>query len=45
MLLVDCPLCDTATPFDPEDAALDCPRCSVRLEVAGEEARTLPEAA
>ena len=34
MLLIDCPLCDTASPFDPEDDALDCPRCAVRLEVA-----------
>jgi hypothetical protein len=45
MLLVDCPLCDTASPFDPEDDALDCPRCVVRLEVAPDEALTLAEAA
>ena len=45
MLLVDCPLCDTASPFDPEDDALDCPRCAVRLEVARDEAWTLAEAA
>ena len=45
MLLVDCPLCDTASPFDPEDGALDCPRCAVRLDVAPEDAWTLAEAA
>jgi hypothetical protein len=45
MLLVDCPLCDTASPFDPEDDALDCPRCAVRLDVARDEAWTLAEAA
>jgi uncharacterized paraquat-inducible protein A len=45
MLLVDCPLCDTASPFDPEADALDCPRCAVRLDVARDEAWTLAEAA
>jgi uncharacterized paraquat-inducible protein A len=45
MLLVDCPLCDTASPFNPEDDALDCPRCAVRLEVAQDTAWTLAEAA
>jgi hypothetical protein len=45
MLLVECPLCDTAAPFDPEDDALDCPRCAVRLEVAADAAWTLAEAA
>jgi len=45
MLLVDCPLCDTASPFDPEDDALDCPRCAVRLEVASDAAWTIAEAA
>jgi len=45
MLLVDCPLCDTASPFDTEDDVLDCPRCGVRLDVATDAARTLAEAA
>jgi hypothetical protein len=45
MLLVDCPLCDTASPFDLEDEALDCPRCDVRLEVARDDAWALAEAA
>ena len=45
MLLVDCPLCDTASPFDREDDVLDCPRCAVRLDVARDEAWTLAEAA
>jgi hypothetical protein len=45
MLLVDCPLCDTASPFDPEDDALDCPRCAVLLEVAPDDARILAAAA
>ena len=45
MLLVDCPLCDTASPFDPEDDALDCPRCAVRLDVAADDAWTLAKAA
>jgi hypothetical protein len=45
MLLVDCPLCDTASPFDADDDALDCPRCDVRLELARDETRVLAEAA
>ena len=45
MLLVDCPLCDTASPFDADEDALDCARCDVRLELAPEEAWTLAEAA
>ena len=45
MLLIDCPLCDTASPFDLEDDALDCARCAVRLEVARDEAWPLAEAA
>ena len=45
MLLVDCPLCDTASPFDQEDDVLDCPRCAVRLDLARDEAWTLAEAA
>ena len=45
MLLVDCPLCDTPTPFDLEDASLDCPACAVRLELAADEAVPLAEAA
>jgi hypothetical protein len=45
MLLVDCPLCDTASAFDPDDDALDCPHCDVRLEVARDEAWPLAEAA
>jgi len=45
MLLVDCPLCDTASQFDPEDDALDCPRCAVRLDVAADDAWTLAKAA
>jgi hypothetical protein len=45
MLLVECPLCDTASPFDPADDVLDCPRCAVRLEVAQDDAWTLAQAA
>ena len=45
MLLVDCPVCDTASPFDSEDDVLDCPRCAVRLEVASDAAWTIAEAA
>jgi uncharacterized paraquat-inducible protein A len=45
MMLVDCPLCDTASPFDADDDALDCPRCDVRLDLARDEAVTLAEAA
>ena len=45
MLLVNCPLCDTASPFDADDDALDCPRCDVRLELAPDETRVLAEAA
>ena len=45
MLLVDCPLCDAPSPFDQEDDALDCPRCSVRLDLASDDAWTLAEAA
>lgn len=45
MLLVDCPLCDTASPFDAEDDALDCPRCDVRLAVGPDEPWALAEAA
>ena len=44
MLLVDCPRCDTASPFDTEEDALDCPRCDVRLEIA-EDRWALAEAA
>ena len=45
MLLVDCPLCDTASPFDAAEEALDCPRCHVRLVVAADEGCALAEAA
>jgi hypothetical protein len=45
MMLVDCPLCDTASPFDADDDALDCPRCDVRLDLARDVASTLAEAA
>ena len=45
MLLVDCPLCDTASPFDPDDDALDCPRCDVRLEIASDDPWSLAVAA
>ena len=45
MLLVDCPLCDTASPFDAEDDALDCPRCDVGLAVGPDEPWALAEAA
>jgi hypothetical protein len=45
MLLVDCPLCDTASPFDTDDDALDCPRCDVRLELAQDAPAAFAEAA
>ena len=45
MLLVDCPLCDTASPFDLDDDTLDCPRCDVRLEVARDDSWALADAA
>jgi len=45
MLLVDCPLSDTASPFDAAEEALDCPRCDVRLVVAADEGCALAEAA
>jgi len=45
MQLVDCPICDTPAPFDPNDDALFCPHCAVRLEVAPDEGRALAEAA
>jgi uncharacterized paraquat-inducible protein A len=45
MLLVDCPLCDTASTFDLDDDALDCPRCEVRLEVARDDSWALADAA
>jgi len=37
MTLVDCPLCETAAPFDPDDDALDCAECGIRLELAPDE--------
>ncbi len=40
MLFVDCPLCDAPAPFDQDAAALDCPVCTVRLELAPDQARS-----
>jgi hypothetical protein len=45
MLLVDCPLCDQAAPFDPEEDELECPACAIRLQVAAEPPVGLPAAA
>ena len=45
MLIVDCPLCDRPLPFDPDEDALDCDACGVRLEVAGADAPALAVAA
>jgi hypothetical protein len=45
MLLVDCPLCATAAPFDTDTDELDCPSCDVRLALAAEDRAELPLAA
>jgi len=45
MLLVDCPLCGDAAPFDEGADALACDGCGVRLEVAPEPQVALPAAA
>jgi len=45
MLLVDCPICDTASTFDIEEDALDCARCDLRLEIARDESWALADAA
>jgi hypothetical protein len=34
MLFVDCPLCETAAPFDLDRDAIDCPACDASLELA-----------
>jgi hypothetical protein len=45
MALIDCPLCDAATPFDEAAATLDCDACRVRLELAPDPEAALPAAA
>ncbi|MFL5755203.1 MAG: hypothetical protein ACJ77N_02800 [Chloroflexota bacterium] len=45
MTLVDCPLCETAAPFDPGDDALECAECGVRVDLAADEERALALAA
>ena len=45
MLIVDCPLCDRAAPFDAEAGALECDACGVRLEIGPEPATELAAAA
>jgi hypothetical protein len=36
MVLVACPICDADAAWDDACAALDCPACDVRLELAQE---------
>jgi hypothetical protein len=36
MCTVDCPLCDRAVPFEPDDEEFDCPTCAVRVAVVEE---------
>ena len=45
MLLVDCPLCATAAPFDTDTDELDCASCDVRLALAADELVEVPLAA
>jgi DNA-directed RNA polymerase subunit RPC12/RpoP len=45
MPLVDCPLCDHPIPFDPAEAALDCPDCGVRVAFAPDPQAALAVAA
>ena len=45
MLLVDCPLCGDAAPYDESADGLACEHCGVRLEVAAEREVPLPVAA
>lgn len=45
MVTVECPLCDAPAPFDAEAGILACDACSVSLELAPDEAPTVPLAA
>lgn len=45
MTFVDCPLCGLACPFEPTDAAFDCPDCAIRVELAPEVTAILDVAA
>ena len=45
MIFVDCPLCDRATPLDPESQAVDCPACGIHLDLAADDVQVLAAAA
>jgi hypothetical protein len=45
VIFVDCPLCDGATPLDPDDQAMDCAACGVHLDLAPDDAPALAAAA
>ena len=45
MLTVECPLCDAPAPLDADAGILACESCDIALDLAPDDAPTLPLAA